>query len=339
MDNARRLIIFLVAICGIAGCDDSFNPDGPFDRKLVVYAVLSDRNDTQYVRVYASYPPMSDPSYVPSDNQVTDAEVSIARGATIYRFHDTIVPRSGLSSYASQIRLNVAYRFPMAQAARYVLTVNSPTWGSVSASLISLYSGRMYLQNAGSLADPNPATAFTVSIAPGVNIAAYIVRAFLDYEVRGAAPQTHGRMEIPIALQTGTTGPDSYIYPTPIRRGGAPVPDSPGNEMVVFSAEAGRAAIDGLRGQYPGDTIQFTRAVVSLTQMDSVLYSYYNVLHGFPGSGSLRLDEPDFGNIRGGLGIFASTTVDSVVLPISTPSNRPAASSATHPHDLLDPRK
>jgi hypothetical protein len=315
MDHARRLIALLFAACGLISCDESFNPDGPYERKLVVYAVLSDQSDTQYVRVFGNYPPVSDPAYAPSDNQVSDAQVTIAHGGATYQFHDTTVPRNDRSRYTSPIRLSVAYGMPLAQASRYTLAVTSPTWGTVSASLVSLYRGRMYLQNPGSLVNPNPATAFSVKISPGLNIAAYIIRVFLDYEVHGAQQLSDGRMEVPISLRAGGSGADALVYPTPIPLGGAAIPESPGNELVVFSAEAAQSALDGLRARYQGDTIHFKQAVVGLTQMDSVLYSYYNVLHGFPGSAAIRLDEPDFSNIHGGLGIFASTTVDSVVVP------------------------
>jgi len=320
-------------------CNESFNPDGPYDRKLVVYAVLSNQNDTQYVRVYASYPPMSNPSYAQTDDQVTDAQVTIARGGTIYQFHDTTVTRSSPSRYLTPVYLHVAYGFPIAQATRYSLTVNSPTWGKASASIVSLYRGGMYVSNTTGLTNPRPSAVVSVRVAPGFNCAAYIVRMFFDYVVHDAGQQSAGRVEVPLALQAGSSGPDAYIYPAPILRGHGSVTDTPGEEVVIFSSEVSRRAADDLRARYPGDTVRFSDAILYLTQMDSVLYSYYNVINGFPGSGALRLDEPDYSNIRGGLGIFASTTVDSVILPISIPSNRPAASSAAHAQDLLDPRK
>jgi hypothetical protein len=339
MDNVRRTIVFLVAACGLMSCDNSFNPDGPYQRKLVVYAVLSDRSDTQYVRVYGNYPPASSPAYAPADNQVTDAIVTVARGTTLYQFHDTTVPRADLSRYTAPILVYVAYGFPSVQAARHRLTVTSPTWGTVSASIVSLYRGQMFIQNTGSLIHPTPSSEFSVTVTPGLNVAAYIVRAFLSYEIYGAGQSSSGRMEVPIGLHPGASGPDAFIYPTPIPRGSAAIPESPGDEIVVFSSEAARSALDNLQAQYPGDTIRFRDAVIQLTQVDSVLYSYYSVLHGFPGSGTIRLDEPDFSNIIGGLGLFASTTVDSMVLPISSPSSAPSTVRRSLPPESLNRRK
>ncbi|MEK7671562.1 MAG: hypothetical protein AAB344_05010 [Bacteroidota bacterium] len=45
-------------------------------------------------------------------------------------------------------------------------------------------------------------------------------------------------------------------------------------------------------------------------QLDDALYAYYTTANGFPDSGTLRLDEPDYTNIEGGLGVFAlSSTI------------------------------
>ena len=65
VEALSNLVASLVAVLQFgSGCQNSFNPKGPYEEQLVVYSVLSTRSDTQYVRVYATYnPPGFDPHY------------------------------------------------------------------------------------------------------------------------------------------------------------------------------------------------------------------------------------------------------------------------------------
>jgi hypothetical protein len=58
--------------------------------------------------------------------------------------------------------------------------------------------------------------------------------------------------------------------------------------------------------------IIFDRVVFQLLQADQNLYNYYMVTHSYRDLQSIRLDEPNYSNIEGGVGVVGSYTIDSV---------------------------
>lgn len=86
------------------------------------------------------------------------------------------------------------------------------------------------------------------------------------------------------------------MYPKPVSRE---------NTRVVFGAAGYAAVVSQLRQRYTGGRVRLKGTRFVLTQLDNWFYAYYSVANGFPDSGTLRLDEPDYTNINGGLGVFA----------------------------------
>jgi hypothetical protein len=63
-------------------------------------------------------------------------------------------------------------------------------------------------------------------------------------------------------------------------------------------------------------SIRFKQDVFLLIQFDEPLYNYYFVANGFKDRSSIRLDEPNYTNLSGGVGIFGSLAVDSIAVPL-----------------------
>jgi hypothetical protein len=70
-----------------------------------------------------------------------------------------------------------------------------------------------------------------------------------------------------------------------------------------------------------GNDIKFSRAVFYLIQFDRPLWSYWNASNGFHDRYTIRVDDPDYTNITGGVGVFGSMRVDSLVWAL--PENMP----------------
>lgn len=101
MKNRFFHIVFVIGVCLCClACDESFNPEGLFQPVLVVYSVLSNTKQSQYVRVYSTYdPPAFDPYDVTTDMPIRDAFVRIAQQSTSIVLRDTIVHRRDTSRY------------------------------------------------------------------------------------------------------------------------------------------------------------------------------------------------------------------------------------------------
>ena len=271
------------------GCDSAFSPNGPYQERMVAYAILSTHSDTQFVNLYTTRPLAT--SF--ADSHVSDAQVIITEGNNTFPFRDTTIQRVNATGDTLRLGAYVCYALHLNSGLRYGLSVSSPSHGNLSAQGRSLYRATVLLA-------PDPSGNFGVRVFPGVYARAYVLRMFLDYAVMFDSIGTPGRLEIPENID-GSGNPQ---YPEPVSRDIA---------YRSFDLSGFQNSISRLRQQFAPTKVRLLKTAFVLTELDSVLYAYYNTVNGFPDSGTLRLDEPDYTNIQGGLGIFAMTAETIVI--------------------------
>ena len=315
-----RFLIFVLPILVLAGCDQSFNPKGPFDNTLAVYCVLSTDNDTTIVRVFRTYdPPGFDPYAWTTDPSVTDAAVSLFKEDTAYSVRDTLLARTDTSRYQSPIMAFVAQPFPVEFGKPYSLSINSPTAGSLSANVTVPTKASMAIVNpnvldypGGYVGNASPVLVrIQLTISPFTR--GYLLRAFFEYDLFSGSQWTAHRQEVPMKFSSNEEGSISPIYPSLKRRetsetsGG--MENSFSNSFVIdaFVVTASR-----LRSQYGTANIRINRAIFVLNQVERNFYNYYNIANGFRDKNSIRLDEPGYTNIHGGEGVFGAFTVEGI---------------------------
>lgn len=313
MRQTRFACAVLAALCLGPGCDEGFDPNGPYVERTVVYGILTNRTDVQFIRVYATVAPYRNSS----ETDIADADVRVTGDSVEHVFRDTVVVVTTSDSSTVSRRMYVAYGFPLQENALYRLRVTSPSPGAVSSVTRSMYNGTLFILNEQVLSIPMSDSRLSVLVSLGANAPAYILRLYLEYEIRRNDLWIRGEREIPSDVGTGRHGEQVFLYPRPIERGGGELTDTPGRERVHFAISGYRAVVADIRSSAAGDSLRFLRAHVVLTQIDEALYAYYNTVNRFPDGGSLRLDEPDYTNIVGGLGVFGATseTRRSVLLP------------------------
>ena len=295
MMKQMRTVLFAVASMMVAGsCTETFNPNASSVERMIVFAVMRTETDTQFVRVSTTYSAMNDPRSMTTDTSVPDAHVAITDGTDTFLFRDSTLQRADTSRYRSRIGAHVAYGLRLAAGRQYRLSVFSPTRGTVTATATALYSPSFY---------PLPDLSGNISlrITLGQNARAYLPRAHLEYQVRTDTGWETRRIEIPRTVDE-TTG--EFLYPKPVTRGVT---------SVLFSVTEFNAVHARLRQQFAARTVRLRRTLYTLTQFNDALYAYHSVANGFPDSGTLRLDEPDYTNITGGLGVFAMSSQTVVI--------------------------
>lgn len=138
--------IYFLFMC--VGCENPFTPKGPYSDKVVVYGVLSNRSDTQYVRVYLTYnPPQFDPLAHTTDNVVRGADIVVTGGAAPSRFQEKLIPRVDTSRYQDNITVYASYPFHLEPATTYRLSVASLETGPVTAMVTVPKKGRIQVLN------------------------------------------------------------------------------------------------------------------------------------------------------------------------------------------------
>jgi hypothetical protein len=321
VDRLTRQSVVLAAIVmvllTITGCDNSFDPRGPYEKKLVVYSVLSNRSDSQYVRIYSTYNPTGyDPLENTSDTQVRNAKVTITDDSATYTLKQTIIPRDDRSRYGSDIVAYSAYPCRLRPGKQYSLAITSDQGNVTSAVSVpgraSVYNNTPYI-----FANPRKSVEdIPVSVTLSSNAQAYLVRLYLNFDLGSGPNVEHRRLEIPSGIDSvGGSFMYTYVfaYPSLTRR-----PSNAYSSLnLVYPYAAYFAVYRNLEGQY---AIWFkpTSVTFILTQVDMNLYNYYNIANGFRDPYSIREDQPDYSNIVGGFGVYGAMVEDSLVVDLQS---------------------
>jgi hypothetical protein len=318
------LMVALLLVFLASGCDDTINPTAPFKAQMVVYSILTTQSDTQYVRVYSSYnPPEMNPSNTSKEIPITDAQVTITQGNRTFVFRDTVIRRPHTSRYNNDLHLYYCYPMRVEPNTNYSLQVTSPTYGSASSTVRVPNVASLYIATPSVLSNPvaqfGQPVLLTYSFFP--TLSAYLVRFYIVYtdENPWDPPALRGKekyFEVPyrrIALNRNLEL-CTVIYPQLTKLEPAlisPVPGS-GNPKVLgftFPFSTYNESIAAIR-RY-NFNVRFKRAVFYVIQFDQPYYRYYSIVNNYRDKLAIRLDEPDYTNILGGSGLFASIRVDS----------------------------
>ena len=318
-----------IIICGLLtlstwSCNQPFDPRGPLDKQLVVFCILTTDRDVQYVRVNSNYmPPGLDPYQYASDDAVRDASVTMGSSAGTWTFRDTVLANpivTESSTYAYCLR-----SFRPTRGRTYWILVKSPTFGVASGVTVIPYAGISYVSPGLTLfTQPfnlNPTVSVTMTIYPSSYTKGYATHLYLYYDVLKGSKWVEERVEIPESSFVGRMpfDPDSTIT--------VGLTATPTNNVTTVQYVAGdlTSRITYLTSQrYRTTHIFYKWLSFIVLSADQNLNSYYKAIQGFQDPLSLRLDQPFFSSIDGGVGFVGSYSLDSmtVVLPGNFSGNK-----------------
>jgi hypothetical protein len=305
-------VMLVLATIVAAGCNESFQPKGPYEQKLVVYSILSNRSDSLFVRVYSSYNPSGhNPLDITTDTDLKGARVAVSNDSTSYALGGIVIPRTDKSRYTTDISGYLAHPFQYQDGKTYSLTVSSSA-GNVSANVIAPGPGLVELNNGYVLKAPEK---YTDDISAKVRLSTvtqgYLLRLYIEFDAVVGSRPVHIRTEVPKAIRTSSETSYIYDYPLLVKR----VTDQIlVYEIVYFSLDAYKAFL--LDQVTNCGEIKLTSATFILTQVEINLHKYYDLANGFLDEFSIRTDLPDFSNISGGYGVFGAMRDDSVVVDL-----------------------
>lgn len=308
----RKSYRFLPLLLLVIACEVPFNPKGEYEEKLVVYSILDPTKTVQFARVYRTYNVEGlDARQNTVDPQVWNASVRIQdEEGRIVTFRDTVLKRDTQHRYSTDIIAYYADGFVPSPGKRYVLEVTVPQYGKASASLsvpepyITQVNGS---RTRALLADSlNPCNCIQVSLFAGKGAKGHLTRFFINYVVkRRGQPDVQLRREVPLQVRRRADGSEVLEYPSPDR-----IP------YLQFSKKLFFATIDAVLKSDPTAEIKAETVTFISHALEPNLYNYYLIARGFGDPFSIRLDLPDYTNIKGGIGVFGAVAVDSLTLPI-----------------------
>ena len=316
-------ITFLLG-ASLVGCNQPFDPRGPLYSQVTIFSVLStDRND-QFVRVERTYMPTDfDALAYTADNFVPNALVTIQGTDSTFTLRDTTIARPDMSRYKFSIRAYFAKPLVINYGASYHVTVRSPQFENASTAIVVPAKPVVVMTPLSSqiLQFPRPETdkteiVFTIDLGGGAK--GWIGRLFVYYNVLKDGKWVEERAPVPIYFIFPKVF-TSVVYRELTRAG-----YKNRSASVYLNNMYARTINQVAYEKYPSSKITFTRAVFELVQVEENLYNYYEVAHGNNDPHSVRLDEPLYTNLVGGVGVVGAYTLDSLVqiLPDNFIANR-----------------
>ncbi|MCX6134334.1 MAG: DUF4249 family protein [Ignavibacteriales bacterium] len=299
----------------LSACNQPFDPRGDLDKKLVVFSILSTDRDVQFARVERTYLPAGyDPGADTTDKTIRNAVVTIGQGGLTLRLRDTTLTRSDPNENDILLRAYVASSFKPNHGGSYILRVEADGFGPVSESVLVPMKPALDIDPISQAVLDRPAkyekdASIMLSTTLGYGAYGYRIRLFVDYEVLKGTEWVEERVEIPTAFTLPNSEDYSYVNYPNFTRSSANNRASGNHKNNVYS----RTLIEVAYRKYGSTKIIFNRAVVQLLQADRNLYRYYLATHSYGDPHSIRLDEPIFSGVAGGVGVMGAYTLDSLV--------------------------
>lgn len=314
-----RLNFTILGSCILVGllfaCNQPFDPRGDLDQKPVVFSVLSTDRNVQFVRVERTYMPAGyDPGADTADKSIRNATVTISNGGLTIRLRDTTLPRSDTSRFKFPLRAYVGSPFRPVYGAAYNINIETYGFGTASKSIVVPMKPQLDI-DANSLAlldrtrEDRKDASILLSMTLGNGAYAYIARLYVDYEVLKGSEWVEERVEIPTAFALPNSDDYSYVIYPKITRSSSNNRIAGNHQNAVYS----RTLVEVAYRKYGSTKIVFNRVVVQLLQVDRNLYGYYMTTHTYGDPHSIRLDEPVFSGVTGGVGVMGAYTLDSLV--------------------------
>jgi hypothetical protein len=304
-----RFTLALVGLlgCGLVSCNQPFEPDGPTNNRLVLYSVLNSSSTTQYVRLSATYA-------TPPAQEFKNATVRmISNGKTIV-FRDTTVTTTDESGQSAAINAFVAYNTPITGGSAYELTASTPSGLTASARATALSVPSISLMNRAAL-DGSSESPVTLNTAFNTLSGAYELHFYVDFYALVDGGWELIRAEVPSEMSVDAQGLPLKVFPK--LRSVQIIAKSTKAIPLQYDVTLYSALRAEMISRYAAAPVVWLRAVFVLTQIDDVLFSYYYVYNGPVDQSSVRLDQPDYTNISGGLGVFGSSVTVTATYPIN----------------------
>ena len=288
----NSILLFLVII-GIYSCNDVVNPNAPFRERFILNGIM--RNDTSYqvVTLSHSYQPDNfDPLNYKEDPAIINAEVNIYYKAKLFHMRDTSIARTDTSRYTTP--LHFYYNDQLKPEPNEDIEIDAilPN-GLLLQSLTTtpnVPEQHFFDLSSDTLIPNKDRTAIKISW-PGLDGNIFAPDLYIVYFINGDATEYHKKL--PLYYNDGS---DEPIYASPSK-----------NHMIYLDM----ATIEKTLFDIPPKGADRANYSVTAIRIDLLVYDkfistyYSSIKQGLDGF-TVKLDIPDYTNIKGGFGVFGS---------------------------------
>lgn len=282
-----------------SGCkDDGFNPKGEFKDKYILTCILRSDTTVQTAVLSSSYNIQGfDPLENKTDPAIENADIRIWIGDSVYIFKAGEAPRTDTSRYNSTLK--------------YYYAENVKLYSQRKAEIMAVLQNGRKLHGFSTIPKPVSGEASNdeeiippvgrnyvfLSWYPDANPKTFYYPRFslIYFKIENGLPVRYVK-RLPVKYVNSGGGKFSPVYATPTN-----------NTSYVIEMDAiNRTMQEISAGDQNKKNYVILTVVAEIMTMDLNLSAYYSASKILDNGFSVKLDQTDFTNIEGGLGVFAS---------------------------------
>lgn len=278
-------------------CEENFSPKGDYQEKYILTCVIRGDTSLQTASISKSYDVTGyDAGTNHTDPFVETALIRIWQGDSVYFMRDTSIVRTDTSRYDSPYHYFYLDNFIPNDKKELEIEAILKN-GKTLRGFTKLPQAIEWVQSdTGALQIPSQSDShFFFTWSSNLNLGWYIPRfSFFYRKIENGEPVLY-KKEVPLkyVLEGGKLVPK---YSIPTRN----------NSVGIANSYLDSAFTQISRGDADKSNYTILGGIFEILVLDENLSKYYSTLNGFLDDYTIRIDESDFTNIEGGLGVFGS---------------------------------
>jgi len=289
------LMILLISVFFLS-CEEDFSPFGDFREKYVLTCILRSDTTFQIATLSSSY---FTGTINPDDNEtdlaVKFADIRVWYEDSVYLFRDSSIVRVDTSRYTTQISFYFSNRFKITPNKPIEIEVLMQNGKRLKAA--SVTPKEVNFSNQSSvLIPPVTGNLINVILSNGSTGTFYQPKLYFRYQKRINNITTYHEMEIPSRYSV-IDGIEEPVYPVPSNK-----------QTLVYNMDVINKTMAYLSASEPEDVIFsiYENLIMKLVILDENLTRYVSSTSQSFDDLTVRVNENDYSNVEGGLGIFGS---------------------------------
>lgn len=314
MKKFSWLILFLINVALLISCDDNVNPKAEFKEIYVLNCVLRADSNYQIATVSKSYDVDGyDPNTNKIDPFIKGAKIKVYYLDSVFVFKDTSTARSSDSKYTTPINFYYNKKLKPTAYSQLKIEAELPNGKKLFATTESFFLNLLYFGKTVDTYPPINSNKITFNwdkiSGDQFNSTIYFAPELaIVYSKLENGIWNRYYKKVPIRYTENS--PDKQpIYPE----------ISVGKNSVSFDTLAFGVAFREIEKNInQRKNYKIEKALFRLLILDKNLAAYYSLQKTFLDEFSVRVNQPDFTNINGGLGIFGIYAIKQIDIPIES---------------------
>jgi hypothetical protein len=301
----RKKILLLFGLISLIinySCEENFSPKGDFQQKYILNCIIRADTSLQTATLSKSYNVSGyDPYINTEDPFLSKALIRLWQGDSVYFMKDSSIARTDTSRYDAQLHFFYLDNFLLRNQKDLEIEAILPDGKTLSARTTLPDPVEWNFSNINS-GDTNtfsiPSATndyFTFRWYESSSLGWYLARFIVIYSKTVNGVEEIKRVVVPQKYEN-VSGQVKAVYPAPTK-----------NLIATFQNSALDSVFNQISAGDPNKArYKIYGGIFQLLVFDQNLSKYYSSTNGYLDDYTVRLDQTDFTNVQGGLGIFGS---------------------------------